>query len=145
MLLQHALLKRIVLKEGKIMINSIKLRRWLPKVAEHFSMVIGSWMFIVVQTLLIVTWIMSNTYYVLGADPYPFILLNLFLSCQAAYTGPILLIAATKRGQRDRKIINDMAILQRSDHQTLVEIKRNLQVIREHQRIDIDLRKSERE
>src|SRR5437868_4595771 len=64
------------------------------RIADRASAGIGSWKFIIIQTFLVIVWITVNiTGLVLRWDPYPFILLNLMFSVQAAYTGPILLLA----------------------------------------------------
>jgi uncharacterized membrane protein len=54
---------------------------------------IGRWAFVIGQTVLIVAWMVSNG---VGSDPFPWIFLNLMLSLQAAYTGPVLLISANR-------------------------------------------------
>ena len=55
----------------------------------------GSWTFIIIQTLFIATWMLANTLFsVTHFDPYPWILLNLVFSIQAAFAGPLMLIAA---------------------------------------------------
>ncbi|MGB9661352.1 MAG: DUF1003 domain-containing protein [Moorellaceae bacterium] len=65
---------------------------------------IGSWAFLITQTIFLAGWMFLNvTAYVKHWDPYPFILLNLFLSLQAAYTGPLLLIAANRQEEIDRR------------------------------------------
>lgn len=65
---------------------------------------IGSWKFILIQTTLIIAWVVVNSLaftQVIHLDPFPFILLNLFFSTQAAYTGPIVLMASNRQGQVD--------------------------------------------
>lgn len=67
------------------------------RIAEFISHAVGSWRFVIIQTIGLILWVLLNT---LGAtaairwDAYPYVFLNLMLSFQAAYTGPILLIAA---------------------------------------------------
>jgi len=74
------------------------------RLADGMSGTLGSWTFILCQTGFMVAWILFNLYAILGLhwDPYPFIFLNLVLSFQATYAGPILLLAANRQGQRDR-------------------------------------------
>ena len=64
----------------------------------------GSWKFIVIFTTFFLGWMFLNMYYLRndGFDPYPFILLNLVLSCIAAFQAPIILMAQNRQGQRDR-------------------------------------------
>src|SRR4051812_19138488 len=75
------------------------------RVADAASNSIGSWRFIIIQSVLVVLWVILN----LAAwdfkwDPYPFILLNLMFSVQAAYTGPILLLASNRQAALDREM-----------------------------------------
>jgi uncharacterized membrane protein len=73
------------------------------RIADRAATGIGSWRFIIVQTILVVIWVVVNiTGWLLQWDPYPFILLNLMFSVQAAYTGPILLLAGNRQAARDR-------------------------------------------
>lgn len=74
------------------------------RLADKITEVVGSWSFIVTQTVLLMLWVALNiTAYIKHWDPYPFILLNLFLSFQAAYTGPIVLMSQNREAQRDRE------------------------------------------
>lgn len=62
----------------------------------------GSWKFIVIQTLVVTAWIAINGLALaLRFDPYPFILLNLLFSTQAAYASPLILMAANRQAQKD--------------------------------------------
>ena len=73
------------------------------KVADKITKVMGSWSFIIAQTGIILVWIGFNlTAYVYHWDPYPFILLNLLFSTQAAYSAPIIMMAQNRQNQRDR-------------------------------------------
>ena len=82
------------------------------RVADNAAAGIGSWRFIIIQTFLVLVWVALNlSAWELKWDPYPFILLNLMFSVQAAYTGPILLLAGNRQATRDR------AIAQRDDEE----------------------------
>lgn len=74
------------------------------KLADKVTSFVGSWRFIGIQTTFLVFWVLLNIFSPANKkpDPYPFILLNLMLSFQAAYTGPILLISANRQAQIDR-------------------------------------------
>lgn len=75
------------------------------RIADRASAGIGSWKFIIIQTFLVIVWVIANaTGLVLHWDPYPFILLNLMFSVQAAYTGPILLLAGNRQAAKDRAL-----------------------------------------
>jgi uncharacterized membrane protein len=82
------------------------------RTAEQMAKVIGSWRFLIIQSALLAAWIVFNTYglFVEHWDPAPFILLNLMLSFQAAYTGPVLLIAANRSAERDRMLMEHEAL-----------------------------------
>ena len=73
------------------------------RAADRVAKLVGSWRFIVVQSILLVIWVVLNIVGWLAAwDPYPFILLNLFLSLQAAYTAPMLMMSQNRQAQLDR-------------------------------------------
>ena len=73
--------------------------------AEALAARIGSWPFLIVQSVVLAGWIALNVIAVVRHwDPYPFILLNLALSFQAAYTGPVLLIASNRQSAKDRDL-----------------------------------------
>jgi uncharacterized membrane protein len=72
-------------------------------VAERFARFFGTPRFIVGQTALVVVWIALNAVAVrFRWDPYPFILLNLAFSTQAAYAAPLILLAQTRQADRDK-------------------------------------------
>jgi uncharacterized membrane protein len=72
-------------------------------VAEGFARTFGTPRFILVQTALVLVWIAVNAaVVVLRWDPYPFILLNLAFSTQAAYAAPLILLAQTRQADRDK-------------------------------------------
>jgi uncharacterized membrane protein len=73
------------------------------KIADWVAATMGSWTFIIVQTVLLVVWIILNvTAYVEQWDPYPFILLNLALSFQAAYAAPVIMMSQNRQAAIDR-------------------------------------------
>ena len=71
--------------------------------ADRFVDIIGSWKFIVTQSVTMVLWVCLNVTTPIKADPYPFILLNLMLSTQAALLGPIILMSNNRQGALDRE------------------------------------------
>ena len=72
--------------------------------AEHAARFFGTPQYIVGQTLLVIAWIALNSIAIgLHWDPYPFILLNLAFSTQAAYAAPLILLAQTRQAERDKK------------------------------------------
>jgi uncharacterized membrane protein len=78
------------------------------RVADSVAGLVGSWPFIIVQSTLLMLWIVVNVVVIRDwlhgkpFDPYPFILLNLMLSFQAAYTGPVVLMSQNREAARDR-------------------------------------------
>jgi uncharacterized membrane protein len=73
------------------------------RAADRVAAVIGSWRFILVQTGILIVWMALNvTAWVRHWDPYPFILMNLALSMQAAFAGPIILMSQNRQAKRDR-------------------------------------------
>ena len=73
------------------------------RVADKVADTIGSWPFIIVQTTILTAWIILNvTAWLNRWDPYPFILLNLMLSFQAAYSGPVIMMSQNRQSAKDR-------------------------------------------
>lgn len=71
--------------------------------ADLLASIMGSWKFIIFQTVTLAVWIAINVVaYTHHWDPYPFILLNLMLSFQAAYSGPIIMMAQNRQAAKDR-------------------------------------------
>jgi uncharacterized membrane protein len=85
--------------------------------AEHAARFFGSPRYIVGQTLVVIAWIALNAAaFSFRWDPYPFILLNLAFSTQAAYAAPLILLAQTRQAARD-KAINDRAEQRHEDYE----------------------------
>jgi len=104
------------------------------KVADKVAATMGSWRFIIIQTTILVFWIVLNvTAYVQRWDPYPFILLNLALSFQAAYAAPFIMMSQNRQQDIDRQEAE-------TDHQ--INIKAELEIELLHQKID-ELREKE--
>jgi uncharacterized membrane protein len=86
-------------------VNVAQLQELEPglKVADRFASVVGSWRFIIVQSVILAAWVGTNVVgYVYRWDPYPFILLNLVLSFQAAYAAPIIMMSQNRQARKDR-------------------------------------------
>lgn len=71
--------------------------------ADKFVKTVGSWKFIISQSLAMSMWVLLNTFTPVKLDPYPYILLNLLLSTQAALLGPIILMSNNRQGDLDRR------------------------------------------
>ncbi len=98
------------------------------RVADRVATVMGSWTFIIIQSVLLSIWVGLNiTAWVRAWDPYPFILLNLALSFQAAYAAPIIMMSQNRQGDIDRKAAE-------TDYK--VNIKAELEIELLHQKLD---------
>ncbi len=75
---------------------------WFALRAETFARFFGTPIFLVAQTVVVVVWITFNVTGVSKFDLYPFILLNLAFSLQAAYAAPLILLAQTRQADRDK-------------------------------------------
>lgn len=74
------------------------------KSADRVTRIVGSWKFIIFQSCILIVWIVLNVIaWINHWDPYPFILLNLALSFQAAYTAPIILMSQNRMSEKDRQ------------------------------------------
>ncbi|PZS38569.1 MAG: hypothetical protein DLM62_13100 [Pseudonocardiales bacterium] len=73
------------------------------RVADQVTAVFGSWRFIIIQTVIVAAWVALNLLVVIQRwDPYPFILLNLVFSTQAAYAAPLILLSQNRQADTDR-------------------------------------------
>lgn len=87
------------------------------RMADKISAFVGSWPFIIGAVSLIIIWVIINVSYIIKPfDPYPFILLNLFLSCIAAIQAPIIMMSQNREGDKDRiKAKNDYKVNLKSE------------------------------
>jgi uncharacterized membrane protein len=86
------------------------------KAADIVASTVGSWRFILIQSVLLIGWIGWNAAANQPLDPYPFILLNLILSFQAAYTAPIIMMSQNRQEVIDRqRSIEDFAVNQKAE------------------------------
>ncbi|UOE52790.1 DUF1003 domain-containing protein [Mucilaginibacter sp. SMC90] len=91
------------------------------RLADSVAAGMGSWRFIIIQTLIVALWMALNVVAFVGHwDPYPYILLNLLFSTQAAYAAPIIMMAQNRQNERDRAQANE-------DFRTNVEAKREIE------------------
>jgi uncharacterized membrane protein len=73
------------------------------RLADSVANGMGSWRFIIIQTVIVVLWMGLNVVaFIYHWDPYPYILLNLLFSTQAAYAAPIIMMAQNRQNERDR-------------------------------------------
>jgi uncharacterized membrane protein len=80
------------------------------QLADKIASGIGSWTFLIIQSIAVLCWVGLNLFgFINHWDPFPFILLNLLFSVQAAYTGPVLLLAGNRQAQKDRLTLEHAA------------------------------------
>ncbi len=104
------------------------------RIADAVAAMMGSWTFIITQSVILMFWIALNiTAYVQQWDPYPFILLNLALSFQAAYAAPFIMMSQNRQQDIDR---------QSAENDYQINIKAELEIELLHQKID-QLRETE--
>ena len=96
------------------------------KVADSVANGMGSWKFIIWQSIFVICWMILN---IIGLvrhwDVYPFILLNLIFSTQAAYAAPIIMMAQNRQSDRDR-------IQAQNDYQTNLDAKQEIEALQLH-------------
>jgi len=98
------------------------------RAADAVASVVGSWRFVVVQSALLAAWLLFNIVSTDRVDPYPFILLNLLLSFQAAYTAPIIMMSQNRQSEIDRR---------RGIEDFEINCKAELEIETLHQKIDL--------
>ena len=93
------------------------------KIADIVSNGMGSWTFIIWQTIIVVIWMLMNIIgFIKHWDAYPFILLNLIFSTQAAYAAPIIMMSQKRQTDRDRVQAQD-------DYNTNIEAKKEIEAL----------------
>jgi uncharacterized membrane protein len=102
------------------------------RIADTVAATVGSWKFIIGQSIILALWIILNVIIVVGVwqsqahwDPYPFILLNLVLSFQAAFTGPFVMMSQNRQAVKDR-------LTAENDYKTDVKSEQEIMHIMEH-------------
>jgi uncharacterized membrane protein len=94
------------------------------RIADSVTGFMGSWRFIILQSVIVGIWVLGNLYLLFHFDPYPFIFLNLAFSTQAAYAAPLILLASNRSAVRDRLTLEHAA------GQSDVEEKQNERLLR---------------
>jgi len=136
---QHLLkLQRIVkqaMDEEKLIIENLlhQPKEILSKgqsISDKVAAFGGSWRFIILFGVILFVWILFNTLMLSKEqfDPYPFILMNLILSCIAALQAPIIMMSQNRKEEKDRK---------RSENDYLINLKAELELRSLHQKIDL--------
>lgn len=99
------------------------------RLADHVASFGGSWKFIISFGLFLLLWIVSNVLWLHGQsfDPYPFILLNLILSCIAALQAPVIMMSQNRQEEKDRD---------RAKKDYMINLKSELEIRMLHEKID---------
>ena len=99
------------------------------KIADKVASFGGSWTFIIAFGIFILIWIGSNIYFLAnkGFDPYPFILLNLILSCLAALQAPVIMMSQNRQEEKDRE---------RAKNDYMINLKSELEIRMLHEKLD---------
>ncbi|HEY8781673.1 MAG TPA: DUF1003 domain-containing protein [Mucilaginibacter sp.] len=91
------------------------------RLADSVATGMGSWRFIIIQTIIVILWMAANVVgFIFHWDVYPYILLNLLFSTQAAYAAPIIMMAQNRQNERDRVQAN-------ADFKTNVDAKKEIE------------------
>jgi uncharacterized membrane protein len=99
------------------------------RMADKIASFGGSWKFIIIFLIVLVTWVAINVLVLtLRFDPYPFILMNLFLSCIAALQAPVIMMSQNRKEQRDRA---------RAENDYMINLKAEMEIRSLHQKIDL--------
>jgi len=126
---------RQTIAEEKLMVDNLlhQPKEILSKgqsISDKVATFGGSWRFIIFFGIILFIWILFNTLAPnrVDFDPYPFILMNLILSCIAALQAPIIMMSQNRKEEKDRK---------RSENDYLINLKAELEVRSLHQKIDL--------
>ena len=102
------------------------------RLADRVATFGGSWRFIIIFGVILVTWIGLNTFVMnqKAFDPYPYILLNLLLSCIAALQAPVIMMSQNRKESKDR---------QRAENDYMINLKSEIEIRHLHQKIDLNI------
>lgn len=95
------LLEMLIDEPISINFDKAEKRTLGEKVADKITQFVGSWKFIIGFCIFLFIWMMVNTYFIFTVDPYPFILLNLVLSCIAAIQAPIIMMSQNREAKKE--------------------------------------------
>ena len=123
-----------ILKQLRLIKPAQKEVEWTGKtpgqrVSDAVAKIVGSWTFIILQSIMLLLWMLANVLAWVNAwDPYPFILLNLALSFQAAFTAPIIMMSQNRQNAIDR---------QRAESDYEINVKAELEIEQLPEKIDL--------
>ena len=130
----HNIVKKAI-DDEKLIVDSLtnppkELLTEGQKISDKVARFGGSWSFIILFFIVLVMWILFNSYGPNSEkfDPYPYILMNLILSCIAALQAPIIMMSQNRQEEKDRK---------RGENDYLINLKAELEIRSLHQKIDV--------
>lgn len=138
----HDIVKKTMQEEELIVNNLLHPPKDIlttgQKVSDKIARFGGSWMFIILFIIILSGWIMYNTLTPKNDqfDPYPFILMNLILSCIAALQAPVIMMSQNRQEEKDRM---------RGENDYLINLKAELEIRSLHQKLDVLLEEQVRE
>jgi uncharacterized membrane protein len=130
----HEIVQKTIAEEKLIVENLLHPPKEIlstgQKISDRVARFGGSWAFIISFFVILILWIIFNSiaYTTARFDPYPFILMNLILSCIAALQAPIIMMSQNRQEEKDR---------QRSENDYLINLKAELEIRSMHQKIDV--------
>lgn len=130
----HAIVEEAI-KEEELIIDNLQNppKEYLSpgqKLSDNVAMFGGSWKFIIMFAIILFVWIFYNSVVAKNAqfDPYPYILMNLVLSCIAALQAPIIMMSQNRQEEKDRK---------RAENDYLINLKSEIEIRTLHQKINL--------
>lgn len=118
-------------KNGQPVMRSSKAGTPAQKAADRVTKIVGSWWFLGIQSVVLMCWVYLNIIgWARNWDPYPFILLNLMLSFQAAYTAPIILMSQNRQSEIDRQRTEYDYMIDRKAEREIVAMRKELASMR---------------
>lgn len=133
----HSIVEEAINEEtllsGKIeTLSSDTGRTFAERLADRVAAFGGSWKFIILFATVLIAWIIINTVVLFnkGFDPYPFILLNLVLSCIAALQAPVIMMSQNRQEAKDRK---------RAENDYLINLKAEIEIRNLHRKMDLSI------
>lgn len=109
------------------------------KMADKISAIAGSWTFIIIFIIFLIFWVVLNTHIIKKLDPYPFILLNLLLSCIAAIQAPIIMMSQHREAKKDSIRNQNDYITDLKSELILEDLHRKIELIIKNQKKLLDI------
>ncbi len=110
------------------------------RVADRVTGFMGSWRFVIIQTVIVALWVAGNIILLFRFDPFPFILLNLAFSTQAAYAAPLILLAGNRAAVRDRMTLEHAAAeadIEEAQNERL--LRGNTEILQRVERLEVTI------